>query len=146
MSVDRDDPDGTDDGPARSPRGAADISEMEERLEELRADLDAFESDVRDRTVEKPALESELKRYVRRRLRRGKARGWGPYLVLLYGTVMTLGAFYFLGDSPAYAILAMVVLFLSTLGLYTLFVLVGLGLDVLTVPGRAVDVVRDRRE
>jgi hypothetical protein len=59
---------------------------------------------------------------------------------------MTLGAFYFLGDSPAYAILAMLVLFLSTLGLYTLFILVGLSLDALTVPGRAVDAVRERRE
>jgi hypothetical protein len=146
MSADTDDPDGDTDGPSRSPRGAADISEMEARIEELRADLDAFESDVRDRTVEKPTLESELKRYVRRRVRRGKARGWGPYLVLLYGTVMTLGAFYFLGDSPAYAILAMLVLFLSTLGLYTLFILVGLSLDALTVPGRAVDAVRERRE
>jgi hypothetical protein len=63
--------------------------------------------------------------------------------VLLYGTVMTLGAFYFLDG--VWAILAMLVLFLSTLGLYTLFVVVGVGLNFLDVPGKAVDAVRDRR-
>ncbi len=127
------------------PEGAPDISELHDRVEELRADLDEFEDDIDARTVKKPELEAELKRYVRRRMRRGHARGWGPYLVLLYGTVMTLGAFYFLGDDPAWAIVAMLILFLSTLGLYFLFVLVGVGLNVLGVPGKAVDVVRDRR-
>ncbi len=118
---------------------APDIGELDDRVAELRADLDAID----DRTVKKPALEAELKRYVRRRMRRGHARGWGPYLVLLYGTVMTLGAFYFLDGW--FAIGAMIVLFLSTLGLYTLFVLVGVGLNVVEVPGRAIDAVRDRR-
>ncbi|WP_129114325.1 YihY/virulence factor BrkB family protein [Halegenticoccus tardaugens] len=125
------------------PTGAPDINELERRVEELRADFAAFETDVDARTVKKPELESELKRYVRSRMRRGKARGWGPYLVLLYGTVMTLGAFFYLDG--VYAIAAMIVLFLSTLGLYVLFVLVGLGLNLLDVPGRAVDAVRDRR-
>jgi YihY family inner membrane protein len=125
------------------PRGAPDVAELDERVAELRADLDSFESDVRERTVEKEGLEAELKRYVRSRVRRGHARGWGPYLVLLYGTVMTLGAFYFLDG--VWAILAMLVLFLSTLGLYTLFVVVGVGLNFLDVPGKAVDAVRDRR-
>ena len=125
------------------PEGAPDISELNDRVEELRADLDAFEDDIDARTVEKPKLEAELKRYVRRRMRRGHARGWGPYLVLLYGTAMTIGAFYFL--EGGWAIAAMIILFLSTLGLYTLFVLVGVGLNVLGVPGKAVDVVRDRR-
>ena len=130
-------------GPGREPRPAADIADLEDRLDEVRADLDAFESDVRERTVDRPALESELKRYVRRRVRSGRASGWGPYLVLLYGTVMTLGAFVYLRG--VYAILAMLVLFLSTLGLYVVFVAVGLGLGVLSVPGRAADAVRDRR-
>jgi hypothetical protein len=138
----RDDTD-RDAGPGREPRPAADIADLEDRLDEVRADLDAFESDVRERTVDRPALESELKRYVRRRVRSGRARGWGPYLVLLYGTVMTLGAFVYLRG--VYAVLAMLVLFLSTLGLYVVFVAVGLGLGVLSVPGRAADAVRDRR-
>jgi YihY family inner membrane protein len=125
------------------PSGAPDISDLERRVEELRADLDDFERDVDDRTLPKADVEAELKRYVRRRMRRGKARGWGPYLVLLYGTVMTLGAFFFLDG--LWAILAMVVLFLSTLGLYTLFILVGVGFNALSVPAKAADAVRDRR-
>ena len=124
------------------PRGAPDISALDERVAELRADLDAFEEDINERTVEKPKLEAELKRYVRARLRRGHARGWGPYLVLLYGVVLALGAFYFLDGG--WAILAMVVTFLSTLGLYVVFVAVGVGLDLLGVPGKAVDFARDR--
>jgi predicted RND superfamily exporter protein len=136
--------DETDGGRERvEPRGAPDISTLEDRVEELRADLDAFETDVDERTVKKPELEAELERYVRDRMRRGRARGWGPYLVLLYGTVMTLGAFYFLDG--IYAIAAMLVLFLSTLGLYVLFLLVGIGLNVLEVPGQAIDAVRERR-
>jgi YihY family inner membrane protein len=125
------------------PRGAPDISDLEHRVEELRADLDDFERDVDERTLPKADLEAELKRYVRRRVRRSKARGWGPYLVLLYGTVMTLGAFFFLDG--VWAIVAMLVLFLSTLGLYTLFLIVGIGFNVLSVPGKAADAVRDRR-
>jgi fatty acid desaturase len=125
------------------PSGAPDISDLERRVEELRADLDDFERDVDDRTLPKADVEAELKRYVRRRMRRGKARGWGPYLVLLYGTVMTLGAFFFLDG--LWAILAMLVLFLSTLGLYTLFILVGIGFNALSVPAKAADAVRDRR-
>ncbi len=97
-----------------------------------------------DRTVEKPKLEAELKRYVRRRMRRGKARGWGPYLVLGYGVVLTLGAFYYL-QSDLIAVVAMLIIFLSTLGLYVLFVIFGIGLNALGLPGRAVDAVRERR-
>ncbi|KAB1192655.1 YihY family inner membrane protein [Haloferax sp. MBLA0076] len=154
MSDDRGDTDGPrtgddagDDesaGASVSPRGAPDIEELESQVEELRADLDAFEADVTERTVEKPKLEEELKRYVRRRVRRGKARGWGPYLVLLYGVVLTLGAFYYL-QSDLIAVIAMLIIFLSTLGLYVLFVMFGIGLNVLGVPGRAVDAVRERR-
>ncbi|WP_148413701.1 YihY/virulence factor BrkB family protein [Haloferax sp. KTX1] len=152
MSDDRGDTDGprTDDagdaetGASVSPRGAPDIEELESQVEELRADLDAFEDDVTDRTVEKPKLEAELKRYVRRRMRRGKARGWGPYLVLGYGVVLTLGAFYYL-QSDLIAVVAMLIIFLSTLGLYVLFVIFGIGLSALGVPGRAIDAVRERR-
>jgi len=140
-------PEGTD-GDEKSdrtePRGAPDIGELEAEIERLRADLDDFERDVSDRTVEKPKLEAELKRYVRRRMRRGKARGWGPYLVLLYGTAMTIAGFVLLDD--LLAVIAMVVIFLSTLGLYVLFVLFGIGLNVLSVPGRARDWVGERRD
>ena len=126
------------------PRGAPDIGEIDDRVDELRADLDAFEADIRDRTVDKPSVESELKRYVRSKMRRGHARGWGPYLVLLYGTALTLGAFY-LFQSDWLAIAAMLIIFLSTLGLYVVFVVVGLGLNLLDVPGKAIDMARDRR-
>jgi hypothetical protein len=53
---------------------------------------------------------------------------------------MTLGAFYLLSD--LLAIIAMIVIFLSTLGLYALFVLVGVGLSLLKKPARALDAVR----
>ena len=126
------------------PTGAPDVTALQEELSRLRAEFDAFEADVEQRTVDRPELESELKRYVRSRMRRGHARGWGPYLVLLYGTVTTLGAFVYLRG--AYAILAMIVLGLSTLGLYTLFVIVGIALNLLETPGKAVDYARRRRE
>ena len=122
-----------EDGPA------PDLTQLNRQVAELRADLD----DIDDRTVEKPALEDELKRYVRSRMRRGHARGWGPYLVLLYGVVLTLGAFAWLEEW--FAIGAMIILFLSTLGLYVLFVLAGIGLNLIDVPGKAVDAVRKRR-
>ena len=126
------------------PRGAPDIDQLDRRVEELRADLDAFETDVKSRTVERPDVEAEMRRYVRGRLRRGKARGWGPYLVLLYGTAATIAAFYLLEDDLL-AVVAMLVIYLSTLGLYALFVIFGVGLNALGVPGRLVDWVRDRR-
>jgi len=95
------------------------VAALQEEVSRLRTEFDAFEDDVERRTVDKPAVESELKRYVRSRMRRGHARGWGPYLVLRYGTVLILGAFSFLDG--LYAIAAMLILGLSTLGLYTLF-------------------------
>lgn len=119
--------------------GAPDLSDLSEQVADLREEVE----DIDGRTVEKPKLEAELKRYVRARMRRGRARGWGPYLVLLYGTVMTVAAFRFLDGW--FAIGAMLILFLSTLGLYTLFVLVGVGLNLLSIPSRAVDAVRRRR-
>jgi len=47
---------------------------------------------------------------------------------------MTIGAFYFLDGG--WAILAMLVIWLSTLGLYTLMVLVGVGVTMAGLPGR----------
>ena len=130
----------TGDDTQTDPSPAPDIEDLEDRLDEVREDLDAFEADVEERTVDRPDLESELKAYVRRRMRRGHARGWGPYLVLLYGTVMTLGAFYLLSDLVAFV--AMIVIFLSTLGLYVLFVLAGVGFTLLGKPGEALDALR----
>ena len=112
-------------------------------IEELRAEIDRLEDEIDDRTVHRETVESDLKRYVRRRVRRGHAHGWGPYLVLLYGTVMTLGAFYFLGGG--WAILAMLVIWLSTLGLYALMLVVGLTLTLVGAPGRLLDRIRDWR-
>ena len=126
------------------PRGAPDIEQLDRRVEELRSDLAEFEADIEERTVDRPTLKADLERYVRGRLRRGKARGWGPYLVLLYGTAATIAAFYFL-DDDLLAVAAMVIIYLSTLGLYALFVVFGVGLNALGVPGRFVDWIRDRR-
>jgi len=99
-----------------------DIEQTRERIDALQADLDAIEERIDERTVERDDLEAELRRYVRRRVRRGHATGWGPYLVLLYGTVMTVGAFYYLGDWPA--VVAMLVVWLSTLGLFVFMIVV----------------------
>jgi hypothetical protein len=121
----------------RDAEPAPDIGRVYGELRELRSDLDAFEDDVEARTVKRAMLEAELKRYVRWRQRRGHARGWGPYLVLLYGTAMNLGAFYYL--EGVWAILAMVVLWLSTLGLYVVMVGVSFAVYLLSVPGRARD-------
>ena len=135
--------DGADDaGDEERPQGAPDVAALQEEVGRLRAEFDEFEDDVERRTVDKPAVESELKRYVRARMRRGHARGWGPYLVLLYGTALILGAFSFLDGM--YAIAAMLILGLSTLGLYTLFIIVGIGLNLLETPGKALDYARDR--
>ncbi len=145
---------GADDGQARSAdartrssartRDRADDPEaLREEIERLRDRVDSFEDSVERRTVRKESLEGELKRYVRRRVRRGHARGWGPYLVLLYGTVLALGAFYFL-DGWA-AILAMLVVWTSVLGVYLLMVLFGAGLALLDVPGKLRDAIGDRR-
>jgi len=113
---------------------------------DLREELAEFEDDVESRTVNRDEMRSELKRYVRRKLRRGHARGWGPYVVLLYGTVMTLGLLYtprLQGDG--WVVLAMIIIWLSTLGLYVLFVLFGLTFSVLGIPGRLRDRVQEWR-
>ena len=135
-------PGGPGDGPGGPELGAGfdvdDIEDVREELERIYDELDRFEGQVEDRTVHREEIEGELKRYVRARLRRGKARGWGPYLVLLYGTAMTLGAFYLL--SGGWAILAMLVIWLSTLGLYVLMLIVGGVVGAARLPGR----LRDR--
>lgn len=105
----------------------ADLDTLRERIEE-------FEAEIESRTVHREELKRELKGYVQKRTRRGRARGWGPYLVLLYGTVMTVGAFFFLGGLVA--ISAMLVIWLSTLGLYALMVTVRLTAAALELPGR----------
>ncbi|WP_436936212.1 YhjD/YihY/BrkB family envelope integrity protein [Halovenus marina] len=129
-------------GPERERQPRADAVTQEE-IDELRRELDQFEEEIEQRTVHREELEGDLKQYVRRRVRRGHARGWGPYLVLLYGTAMTLGAFYYLGGG--WAILAMFVIWLSTLGLYTLMVVVGLTSAALGLPGRVLDRLRNLR-
>ena len=111
--------------------------ELREELERLYDEFDRFEARIDDRTVHREEIESDLKRYVRRQVRRGKARGWGPYLVLLYGTAMTLGAFFYL--SGGWAVLATLVVWLSTLGLYALMLLVGTTATLVGVPGRLKD-------
>ncbi len=115
-----------------------------DELRDLQRELEELGTDVEERTVHRKQLEGDLKQYVRRRIRRGHATGWGPYLVLLYGTVMTLGAFYFLDGG--WAVLAMIVVWLSTLGLYVLMLLVGVGLTAFGVPGRVLDRLRNLRK
>ncbi len=121
-----------------------DHGDRDEEIRELRERLAEFEDEVEERTVKRDDLERDLKRYVRRKVRSGKARGWGPYLVLLYGTVMTLGAFTQL--SGGWAILAMLVIWLSTLGLYALMLIVGGGLSAAQLPFKLRDTVADRRK
>jgi Flp pilus assembly protein TadB len=116
---------------------------LEAQVAALRESVEALESRLEEHTVPRSAVESDLKRYVRSQVRRGHARGWGPYLVLLYGTAMTVGAFYLL--SGGWAVLAMVVVWLSTLGLYVVMVLAGAVVGAIELPRRAVDAVRERR-
>ncbi len=128
---------------ARTRDRAGDAAALREEIERLRDRVDAFEDDVEDRTVRRESLEGDLKRYVRRRVRRGHARDWGPYLVLLYGTAMSIAAFYFLNGG--WAILALLVIWTSTLGVYVLMVLFGFGLSLLGIPGRLRNLVGERR-
>jgi YihY family inner membrane protein len=126
----------------RDPTAMAE-DDLEAEVRRLRSEVRSFEDRIEERTVHRDELESDLRKYVRQRVRRGKARGWGPYLVLLYGTAMTLGAFYFLGGG--WAILAMLVVWLSTLGLYVVFVVLGFTFGALGLPGKLLDRVRSLR-
>ena len=128
---------------ARTRDRSDDPEALREEIERLRDRVESFEDNVERRTVKKESLQSELKRYVRRRVRHGHARDWGPYLVLLYGTAMSIAAFYFL--SGGWAILALLVVWTSTLGVYVLMVLFGFGISLLDIPGRVRDLVGERR-
>lgn len=112
---------------------------LAEDVAALREAVEALEQ----RTVPRSEVEGELRRYVRDRVRRGHARGWGPYVVLLYGVVMTVAAFYLL--SGGWAVLAMFVVWTSTLGLYALMLLVGAGVGMARLPGRVGERVSEFR-
>lgn len=112
-------------------------------IREMARDLDVVRTRLEERTVDRSELEADLREYVRQRARRNHARGWGPYLVLLYGTAMTIGAFYYL--SGGWAILAMLVVWLSTLGLYVVMLVVGVSLGAAALPRRILDWVRSRK-
>ncbi|MFB6310621.1 MAG: ribonuclease BN [Salinirussus sp.] len=122
---------------------SVDTRDLGAEIDDLRDDVDTLSTDLEEKTRNRADLEADLRRYVRWRQRRGHARGWGPYLVLLYGTVMTLGAFYFLNGG--WAILAMIVVWLSTLGLYALMVILGLAGAALGLPGKLADRLRSLR-
>lgn len=114
-----------------------------EDIADLRAEIDELQTRIDERTLHRNEIERDLKRYVRKRVRRGHAAGWGPYLVLLYGTVMTLGAFYFLSGWVAF--LSMIVIWLSTLGLYVLMTLIGVTVNAVGIPGKLLEKIRDFR-
>jgi len=127
------------DDPETDAETAESVDALRTDVARLREQLDEMETRLDERTVSRSALEGDLRRYVRARVRRGHARGWGPYLVLLYGTAMTLGAFFYLRG--VWAVSAMLVVWLSTLGLYVLMVLVGMGLGLAGGVGKLRDVV-----
>ncbi|WP_254279633.1 YihY/virulence factor BrkB family protein [Haloarcula marina] len=131
------------DGDADATAGGDDLTD--EELAQLREEFESFRDDVEDRTLHRDEVKADLKQYVRRRMRRGHARGWGPYVVLLYGTLMTLGAFYYLQDQGLWAVLAMLVIWLATLGLYVVMLVVGVTFRVTGLPGRLVEKARDWR-
>ncbi len=141
--TDRDAAVGRPDATDRTRDRAADTAALREEVERLRAEIESLEAGVEARTVSREAVEGDLKRYVRRRTRRGHAHGWGPYLVLLYGTAMTIAAYYFL--SSGWAILAMFVIWTSTIGVYLLLVLFGTAVSILGLPGRLRDRIGDWR-
>lgn len=126
---------------------APDVDALSEEVASARDEVAAVRETLDDRAVDRSDLESSLRRYVRTRQRRGHARGWGPYLVLLYGVAMTLGAFYWLSDpAPWASVTAMLVIWTSTLGLYVLLVLFGWGIGLLKSIGRLRDIVGRRLE
>jgi YihY family inner membrane protein len=128
---------------SETPPPGAGADPTDEELEQLREEFESFREDVDDRTLHRDDVEGDLRKYVRQRMRRGHARGWGPYVILLYGTLMTLGAFYYL--QGLWAVLAMLVVWLSTLGLYVVMVVVGATIELTGLPGRLLDRVRDWR-
>lgn len=133
----------------RRPDGGEPVESVDRRtvdpqeVVDLRQEIEDVRADLESKTRAREDLESDLRRYVRWRQRRGHARGWGPYIVLLYGTIMTLGAFYYL--SGVHAVLSMLVIWLSTLGLYTLMLIVGWLGAAVGRSGQVVERVRDLR-
>ena len=96
------------------PAGRAGETDLREELRLLRGDV------------------TDLAREVR--ASRGRGTRWGPYVALLFGTVMTVSAFYLL--SGVWALLSMLVIWTATLGLVVVIVLIGVGWSLLDVPGR----------
>jgi len=119
------------------------VEYLASELADLQAEVDDLEGQVEDKTVHRDDVEAELRRYVRARQRKGHATGWGPYLVLLYGVFMTLGAFYYLGN--VWAILAMIVVWLSTLGLYVFMAIFSTGITLTRRVAALRDIVGRRR-
>jgi len=119
------------------------VEYLASELADLQAEFDELEDQVGDKTVHRDDIEAELRRYVRARQRKGHATGWGPYLVLLYGVFMTLGAFYYLGN--VWAILAMIVVWLSTLGLYVFMAIFSTGITLTRRVAALRDIVGRRR-
>jgi len=119
------------------------VEYLASELADLQAEFDELEDQVGDKTVHRDDIEAELRRYVRARQRKGHATGWGPYLVLLYGVFMTLGAFYYLGN--VWAILAMIVVWLSTLGLYVFMAVFSTGITLTRRVAALRDIVGRRR-
>ena len=111
-----------------------------QRYHELREAFEHLEDDIEDRTVHREEIERELKRYVRWRQRRGYARNWGPYLVMIYGVILTLGAFNYL--EGGWAVAAMLIIWLSTLGLYVFMLVTGATFGIISYP---IAKLRDRR-
>jgi Flp pilus assembly protein TadB len=140
-----DDPptDGPDDSTTDATASNIGRDDRDRQVEQLQSELSSLRERVDEKTLHRDDVEADLRRYVRRRLRRGHARGWGPYLVLLYGTAMTLGAFHMLDGG--WAILAMVVVWLSTLGLFVFMLVVGFLLGSTMKAASAADWLRSRR-
>ena len=132
--VRRDPPEGPgpDTGDTRTSDRVDEAAVLREEIERLRDEIDELEERVDTRTVDRSEVEADLRRYVRRRARRSHARGWGPYVVLLYGTILALGAFYLL--EGGWAIAAMFVVWTSTLGVYVLMLVFGIGLSLAKLP------------
>ena len=143
------DPDRPEAAAATDPAGSEYTLEeeyaLQREIERLRTELDAFEMEVEDRVIDREDLEGDLEDYVDSRVRSSKARGWGPYLVLLYGTAMTVAIAFGNSLTGWLAILAILVAFLSTLGLYVLMVMVGLGISTATSSKKLIDIVQSRR-
>ncbi len=82
MSEDADETD-TPPPAGTGPTGRDTDTLTDEELQELREEFESFREDIEGRTLHRDEVRSDLKQYVRRRMRRGHARQWGSYIVLL---------------------------------------------------------------